>query len=245
MSFRPSQAVDSDGYMHDRYGGRLLLDANLVVALWGAISLFGVLVALLIPRTDQNYQTFLELGSPEAYQRARTWALVTRSVPLLAFCEVLGISLVGLLPKDVSLTWPPSTSVWVIIAGLVTQLLFTAIVIMLVKWPPSYNIPALNSDKLPGLKSHAFGSQSLIFFINKRPEPVRLSWVDYNGTEQDRGIIYPGNEDNPQGQNTSASHPFVVRDQKDNSFIALFVARSAPGRAVIPATEPGQPAVET
>src|SRR5215469_8899598 len=70
--------------MHDRYGGRLLLDANLVVALWGAISLFGVLVALLIPRTDQNYQTFLDVGSPEAYQRARTWAFVTRSVPLLS-----------------------------------------------------------------------------------------------------------------------------------------------------------------
>jgi hypothetical protein len=101
----------------------------------------------------------------------------------------------------------------------------------------------LNSDRLPGLKSRAFGSKSLIFFINRRPEPVKLFWVDYDGAEQDRGIINPGTE-YPQGQNTSASHPFVVRDQEDNSFIALFIARSTPGRAVIPVAELGRPAVK-
>jgi hypothetical protein len=81
-------------------GDPAMLDANLTTAIWGAISVYGVLAGLLISRADQNYQTYKEEGTFVAYNRARTWALTTASLPLLAFVTVLGMSLVGILEKN-------------------------------------------------------------------------------------------------------------------------------------------------
>jgi hypothetical protein len=103
-----------------------MLDANLVAATWGIAALYGVLVSILIIRTDQIYQAYIERGSELFYQRAKTWAWTTRLIPVVAFVTIMGLSLIAIFGSNgVSTTWPPSTSLWVILAGVITMAVFT------------------------------------------------------------------------------------------------------------------------
>jgi hypothetical protein len=206
-----------------------VLDQNLVTALWGAIALYGVLAALLIPRADQNYQIFLDKGTPGPYKRARYWARVTLAVPLLSLVTVLVISLIAIrLKNGVSLTWPPTSSLWVIIIGVATQLIFLAIIGVLVVRLPPYEIPERNASELGTLRSSDYLTESYIWFFNETSSSVEIFWVDYHGVEQSRGSV----DQLPMVQATYDTHVFVVRNLTGD-FVALFVARDVPGGAFI------------
>jgi hypothetical protein len=207
---------------------RTVLDANFVTALWGAIALYGVLAALLVPRADQNYQTFLDKGTPGAYKRAKHWARVTLAVPLLSLVTVLIISLIAIrLKNGVSLSWPPTSNLWVIIISVATQLIFLVIIwVFLVRLPP-YEIPERNASELGTLRSRDYLAESIIWFFNETSSSVELFWVDYDGVEHSYGPVDP-----TQKHNTYDTHVFVVRNLA-RDFVALFVARDVPGGAYI------------
>ena len=219
-----------------------MLDANLTTAIWGAISVYGVLAGLLISRADQNYQTYKEEGTFVAYNRARTWALTTASLPLLAFVTVLGMSLVGILEKNgAPFSWPPTTGLWVIICGIATTLIFVVIVLNLVTWPPrSYDLQARGCSDIP-VRSSRSRTKTHIDFVNELRRPVKLIWVDYAGAEQDFGSIGPDTREpdltknshpaNMQGMNTYEGCVWVVREQ--GACITHFVVQDSSGAALI------------
>jgi VHL beta domain len=182
-----------------------MLDANLTTAIWGAVSVYGFLAGLLISRADQNYQTYKSEGSFLAYKRAMTWAVVTASLPVLGFVTVLGMSLVGILEKNgVPFSWPPSTGLWVIICGIATTLIFVAIVLVLITWPPrSYNLLARGCSGIPARSSES-ATKTHINFVNELSRPVRIIWIDYSGVEQDYGSISP---DTREPMQTTDSRP--------------------------------------
>lgn len=213
-----------------------MLDANLVAAVWGAIALYGVLASLLVPRTDNNYRTFLDKGTEETYKAAKYWARITFAVPLVALFTVLAVSLIAILPrKGVPLTWPPTSSLWVVFIGLVSQLFFLIFVGLLVTlFPPSYDLPVRNLNELETLKSRDFSNQTIVYFANETDWPINLYWIDYDGHE----IFYgpPLGPKELRRSETFATHPWVARNQ-DGTPVALFEARKVPGRAVIKSSE--------
>ena len=213
-----------------------MLDANLTTAIWGAVSVYGVLAGLLISRADQNYQTYREEHTFHAYKRARTWAWTTGSLPLLAFVTVFGMSLVGIFEKNgVPFTWPATTGLWVIVAGIATTLIFVVIVAILVNWPPSYDLPSKGCNDIPA-RSSKNGAKTHISFVNELSRPVRLFWVGFDGDEKDYGSIDPRTDEphptedsrptNIKEQDTYTGHVWVVREL--GACITHFVALKDP-----------------
>jgi VHL beta domain len=231
-----------------------MLDANLVAAVWGAIALYGVLASLITPRTDTNYRTFLKEGTEETYKAAKYWTRVTISIPLVALLTVLAVSLIAILQKNgVPLTWPPTSSLWVILIGLASQVVFLVFVGLLVPlfMPPYYlkpgNLRELNERDESGnwkVRSRDYTSPTIIWFVNATDTPISLYWCDYEGQE----VPYdpPLASKDRRSQGTFDTHPWVARvarsenetkNETPETPVALFVARKLPGGALITSSE--------
>jgi hypothetical protein len=211
-----------------------MLDSNLVAAVWGIAALYGVVVALLIPRTDQIYQAYIEAGTDVSHQRARIWARTTRLIPVIALLTVMGLSLVAIFGKNgVSITWPPSTSLWVILAGVISMLIFIGIVFVLVRRVPPFELPIIGCENAGRLSSvDQFRKEAKIYIVNESAAAVQYVWIDRKGKPADtlHARLNPGGK--PVILNTYAGHLWMFQDS-ENKCIGLYRAREEPGGVII------------
>jgi VHL beta domain len=79
------------------------------------------------------------------------------------------------------------------------------------------------------LKSTADDTKSVIQFVNRRSEAVRLYWINYDGVREGYGNLPPGET---LEFDTYETHAWLIADASDRC-IAVFAAAKKPGRAVI------------
>jgi hypothetical protein len=216
-------------------GGSPTLDPNLVAAVWGVAALYGVLAGFLISRTDQIYQEYMEKGTIVSNQRAKTWALTTRALPVAAFVTIAVLSLVAVFePGGVSITRPPGTSFWIILAGVITMVVFTVTIFRLVRKIPQFELPVINcgagADELRSRDTSL--SLTKICLVNEGAAPVQYVWIDRHGNtvEHYRKILDP--DGIPRIFETWAGHLWMLQDM-DRKCIGVYRAREEPGGVFI------------
>lgn len=84
-------------------------------------------------------------------------------------------------------------------------------------------------DEKPPAKSIT-GEFTVVRFINKRDQAVKLYWIDYGGKPKLYGVIEKGDQ---RRQNTYEDAVWMVTDEKDNA-LGCFVTTRKFARAVIP-----------
>lgn len=111
------------------------MDANVIATLWGFLALFGVFVALLVPRADENYKRFKEKMTEREERRAKRWALFTIGMPIGALLLAMIISVVWGLSHKWTLDWPGDGLFWLLMITNIAQLAFVIAVSFLVPIP--------------------------------------------------------------------------------------------------------------
>ncbi len=100
------------------------------------------------------------------------------------------------------------------------------------KATPPAQLPQLSP--LPGwrerhLRSVSGGAETSIEFVNLRPRPVFLYWLDHHGRRQQYAVIPPSAS---HRQHTYVGHPWVVTDRRGRA-LACFEPIRTPARAEI------------
>jgi hypothetical protein len=209
-----------------------MLDPNLVAAVWGTAALYGVLVSILIIRTDQIYQEYMKTGSELFYHRAKTWVWTTRLIPAVAFVTILGLSLIAIFGPN-SVPIKSSTSFWVVFAGVVTMAIFIGIVFRLVRPLPPFELPPISCAD--GGKLSSFDTSrtlTKITFINRGTSPVQYVWIDRHGDEREKFRVALNPDGTPQVLETWAGHLWMVQDS-EHKCLVLYRAREVPGGVTI------------
>ena len=210
------------------------VDPNLVAAVWGTAALYGVLVSILIIRTDQIYSDYMRTGSELFYHRAKTWVWTTLLIPVVAFVTITALSLIAILgPNGVSIRRASNTSFWVIIVGVITMAIFTGIVFRLVRRLPPFELPVISCGDASELSSFDTSrTLTKITFVNKGPSPVQYIWIDRHGKEVEKFRTALKAEGTPQVLETWAGHLWMVQDQ-ERKCICFYRAREEPGGVTI------------
>jgi hypothetical protein len=212
----------------------VLMDQNLIAVEWGLLGLFGVVVTLLIPRSDEHYRNFLASGSDRDHQHARRWMLITRIMPIIVLLAVVGLFILG--ARDVKLKYyPPAVhllndkSFWLLAAGVATQAVFTGMVWILVR-SVKLRYPILRPLGCDDKKRQSmdFDRKTLIRFINKTDTEIKILWLDYKGSPVVRDSVSAKDE---RIENTYVSHPFMAK--AGNVCIAVFLPKKLPAKAII------------
>lgn len=218
--------------MHNAQGiGSAMLDPNLVAAVWGIAALYGVLAGFLINRTDQIYQDYMEKGTLVSNDRAKTWALTTRALPVAAFVTIAALSLVAVFePGGVSTTRPPGTSFWIILAGVITMVVFTVTIFRLTRQIPQFELPVIDCENSTDELRSRDTSLSLtkMCLVNEGATPVQYVWIDRDGkaVERYRKTLNPDGV--PKIFETWAGHLWMLQDLEGNC-IGAYRAREEPG----------------
>jgi len=99
----------------------------------------------------------------------------------------------------------------------------------------------LRARPVQGLRSRDGGAETEIVFENRTQGPVRLAWVDGEGTRREYGTVPPGGT---HRQHTYAGHAWLAL-AADGKALAGFVAEGATAKAVVtgaaPVPEPARP----
>jgi hypothetical protein len=212
-----------------------MLDPNLVTAVWGIAALYGVVTGLLITRADQIYQAYLENGTPVSHQRARTWAMTTLVLPVIALVTIIALSLIAIFGRGgISTTWPPSISFWVVLAGAVTMLIFTAVIFRLVRRVPPFELSAISceegADELRSRDSTL--SPAKLYWVNEGSAPVQYLWIDRQGNAVERYRKKLDHDGIPRITDTWTGHLWALQDL-EGKCIGFYRAREEPGGIII------------
>ena len=89
-------------------------------------------------------------------------------------------------------------------------------------------LPEGGDEKPPG--KSITGEFTVVRFINKRDQAVKLYWIDYGGKPKLYGVIEKGDQ---RRQNTYEDAVWMLTDEKDNA-LGYFVTTRKFSRAVIP-----------
>jgi hypothetical protein len=207
-----------------------VLDQNVVTTIWGAIALFGVLVSLMVPRTEQAYSEFIAQGTALAHRRATTWTNATRTIPFVVAVMVTLLTLTAYLGDgSISAGLPPSRSSWIVISAPLLQLVFAIAILLVTTKPREYDLHPLTGVTEPDLRSSGHGHATKLSFVNQRSAPVRYQWLDWQGSHQSRSIVQP---DTPAIESTYDGHVFVVEDV-EGRVLGYYRARDEPAQIVL------------
>lgn len=213
----------------------LMLDPNLVAALWGVAALYGVLVSILVIRADQIYESYIEKGTKVWYERARTWAWTTLAIPVIAFVAIVALSVIAIGKKNgVPVTWPPGANFWNILIAVISMVVFAGIVFMLVRVPPPFELSLIRCEDAGELVSvDTTWTKTKMTFINNSPTAVQYIWVDRHGVLRKEGFCRElRNDGQPQLEETWAGHLWKVQDM-GGKCICYVRAREQPGAVII------------
>jgi hypothetical protein len=79
------------------------------------------------------------------------------------------------------------------------------------------------------LRSVSATNPTTIIFDNRTSKDYLLFWLDFEGNRKPYGTLFAGHK---LGQNTYATHPWVITDANQNA-IAIYIADNQPARVVV------------
>lgn len=228
-----------------------MLDQNLVTAQWGLLSVFGVVVALLIPQAARYLDAYLQVGTTPAYDVARKWERNIRRLTWGVLGAVIILSLVGLydvgvvsfVSRESAITagarglwivvdWERSRALmWVLLVlAPLAQGVFVWFVAELVDpVPPPAPLPF---EAGGDLRWSTTGVPTVIYFGNETPTPVKLEWINTQGGFRDYDPIPAAGPDHQgRSQRTFVGHRW--RLTRADGRVDTVTAVRNPGQVVI------------